>query len=78
MSIHSDLCPNLEQLFITLSDPLENSRFKYKNHISVFISNTQYSSITQSCPTLCDAMDCSMPRFPVHHQLPEITQTHTH
>jgi len=36
------------------------------------------SSVTQSCPTLCNPMDCSMPGFPVHHQLPELTQTHGH
>ena len=36
------------------------------------------SSVTQSCPILCDPMDCSMPSFPVHHQLPELTQTHVH
>ena len=36
------------------------------------------SSVTQSCPTLCDPMDCSMPGFPVHHQIPELTQTHVH
>ena len=35
-------------------------------------------SVTQSCPTLCDPMDCSMPGFPVHHQFPEPTQTHVH
>ena len=34
------------------------------------------SSLSQSCPTLCDPMDCSTPGFPVHHQLPELTQTH--
>ena len=38
----------------------------------------QFSSVAQSCPTLCDPMDCSMPGFPVHHQLPEFTQTHVH
>ena len=38
----------------------------------------QFSSVTQSCPTLCKPMDCSMPGFPVHHQLPEFTQTHVH
>ena len=38
----------------------------------------QFSSVTQSCLTLCDPMDCSMPGFPVHHQLPELTQTHVH
>ena len=35
-------------------------------------------SVAQSCPTLCDPMDCSTPGFPVHHQLPEFTQIHVH
>ena len=38
----------------------------------------QFTSISQSCPTLCDPMGCSTPGFPVHHQLPEPTQTHVH
>ena len=38
----------------------------------------QFSSVSQSCPTLCDPMNCSMPGLPVHHQLPEFTQTHVH
>ena len=38
----------------------------------------QFSSVAQSCPTLCNPMDCSMPGFPVHHQLLELTQTHVH
>ena len=37
-----------------------------------------FSSVTQSCLTLCDPMDYSTPSFPVHHQLPEFTQTHVH
>ena len=37
-----------------------------------------FSSVTQSCPTLYDPMACSKPGFPVHHQLPESTQTHVH
>ena len=37
-----------------------------------------FSSATQSCPTLCDPMNCSAPGLPVHHQLPESTQTHVH
>ena len=41
-------------------------------------SSIQFSSVTQSCPTLCDPMDCSMPGLPVHHQFPEFTQTHVH
>ena len=38
--------------------------------------SVQFSWVTQSCLTLCDAMDCSVPGFPVHHQLPELTKTH--
>ena len=38
----------------------------------------QFSSIAQSCLTLCDPKDCRMPGFPVHHQHPEFTQTHVH
>ena len=37
-----------------------------------------YSSVPQSCPTLCDPMGCSTPGLPVHHQLREFTQTHVH
>ena len=40
--------------------------------------SVQSSSVAQSCLTLCDLMDCSMPGLPVHHQLPEFTQTHVH
>ena len=36
------------------------------------------SSVAQSCPTLCDPMNCSTPGFPVHHQLWEFTETHVH
>ena len=39
---------------------------------------SQFSSVSQAHPTLCDLMDCSMPGFPVHHQLPEFTQIHVH
>ena len=38
--------------------------------------SVQFSSVAQSCLTLCDPMDCSTPGLPVHHQLPEFTQTH--
>ena len=40
--------------------------------------SVQYSSVTQSCPTLWDPMNCSTPGLPVHHQLLEFTQTHVH
>ena len=38
----------------------------------------EFSSFARLCPTLCDPMDCSMPGFLVHHQLPEVAQTHVH
>ena len=38
----------------------------------------QFSSVTQTCPTLSNSMNCSTPGLPVHHQLPEFTQTHVH
>ena len=41
-------------------------------------SHIQFSSVTQSCPTLCDPMNHSTPGLLVHHQLPEFTQTHVH
>ena len=40
------------------------------------ISSVQFSSVAQSCPTLCDPMNRSTPGLPVHHHLPELTQTH--
>ena len=41
-------------------------------------ASVQFSSFAQSCLTLCDPMNCSTPGLPVHHQLPEFTQTHIH
>ena len=40
--------------------------------------SVQFSSVAQSCPTLCDPVDCTLPGFPLHHQLPEPTQTYDH
>ena len=48
---------------------------------SIFISSVdsvQFSSVTQSCPTLCNPTSHSTPGLPVHHHLPEFTQTHVH
>ena len=49
--------------------------FHFKNYS---YEGVQFSSVAQSCPTLCDPMNHSMPGLPVHHQLPEFTQTHVH
>ena len=47
-------------------------------NLTLYANSVQFSSVDESCPTLCDPMDCSTPGFPVHHQLPEPTQTHVH
>ena len=49
-----------------------------KTGIRISFSSVQFSPVAQSCPTLCNPMDCSTPGLPVHHQLPEFTQTHVH
>ena len=50
----------------------------YCNLSSAVTQSVQFSSVTQSCLTLCNPMNCSTPGLPVHHQLPESTQTHAH
>ena len=53
----------------------------YQHHISkasILQHSVQFSSVAQSCPTLCNPMDCSTPVFPVHHQLPELARTHVY
>ena len=47
--------------------------FQYKRS-----TNVQVSSVTKSCLTFCNPVDCSTPGFPIHHQLPEVAQTHVH
>ena len=44
--------------------------------MKICVACFQFSALAQSCLTLCDPMDCSTPDFPVHHQLPELAQTH--
>ena len=60
-----------------------DSALKWKEHRTktrpwflIIPSCVQFSSVTQSCRTLCDPMDCRTPGFPVHHQLPELAQIH--
>ena len=58
----------------------KNNLLNGRKHFQKDMTNkvSQFSSIAQSCPTLCDPMDCNTPGFPVHHQLPELAQTHVH
>ena len=48
------------------------------NQLLIAKYRLQFSSVTQSCPTLCDPMDCSTQGLTIHHQLPEFTQIHVH
>ena len=63
-------CPGLARGFFTTSATWDAP--------STCLSSVQFSSVTQSCPTLCDPMNHSTPGLPVHHQLPEFTKTHVH
>ena len=56
--------------------PLQGGRLLYM--FFLISSSVQFSLVAQSCLTLCDPMNRSMPGLPVHHQLPEFTQTHVH
>ena len=55
---------------------MEEKAFYLRIRFISTLSLLQFSSVAQSCPTLCDPIDCSMPGLPVHHQLLEFTQTH--
>ena len=85
--------PDLEEIRITSAhiSLLRNSdtttfRCKRRERLQIIVPvwaiesqyHIQFNSVTQSCPALCDPMDCSTPGFPVHHQLPELTQTLGH
>ena len=66
---------------VTLSK--RSNSFELHFHVCIYIYvcmrvPNQFSSVTQSCPTLCNPMDCSTPGLPVLHQLLELTQTHVH
>ena len=49
-----------------------------ESKLKSLLIKVQFSSVAQSCPTLCDLMNRSTPGLPVHHQLPAFTQTHAH
>ena len=57
---------------------IKKMRYITPRNITQPFSSGQFSSVTQSCPTLCDPMNRSTPGLPVHHKLPEFTQTHVH
>ena len=71
----------LYQLSITCTPMGLSSFLHIPGHLFTLVTITgsvQFSSLTHSCPTLCNPMDCSTPGLPVHHQLLELSQTHVH
>ena len=63
-----------------LAHPPMNSKFEWEGEAAQRPCKLAYQirSVAQSCPTLCNPMNRSTPGLPVHHQLPEFTQTHVH
>ena len=59
-------------------DTWEDGESNNRNYLISYVILVQFSSVTQSCPTLCDPMNHSTPGLPAHYQLPEFTQTHVH
>ena len=57
---------------------IQTKRNQWDSYVSSWRMSLQFSSVAQSCPTLCDPMNRSTPGLPVHHQLPEFTQIHIH
>ena len=72
----TSLCmTNSRSNHISTNDPISFQFFLWLSNIPLY---KMFRSVTQSYPTLCDPMDCSMPGLPVDHQPPEFTQTHVH
>ena len=72
-NIHSHLSPNPTKLVIANHGLIFIFLWKF---IKSKTNSIQFSSVAQSFLTLCDPKECNIPGFPVHHQLPEFTQTH--
>ena len=74
-------CPKYWSFSFSITGSKENQGILLKGYIVYIIPMSlvqSVSSVTQSCPTLCDPMNRSTPGLPVHHHLPEFTQTHIH
>ena len=67
-----------EKAFDKIQHPFMIKTLKKMGIVEPTSTSIQFSSVAQSCLTLCDPMNCSTPGLPVHHQLPEFTETHVH
>ena len=76
-SVHGILQERILE-WVAISSSRGSSQIRDRTWVPWVSCIVQFSSVAQSCPTLCDPMNHSMPGLPVHHQLPESTQTHVH
>ena len=87
----SPLCCQVLVTFLSFNRQFKKNLYDYNSrfHFHLLLLNyfafpfqcpggRKFSPVTQSCPTLCSPTNCSMPGLPVHHKLPEFTQTHVH
>ena len=74
---HRGFCKN-SSIFMLQFSCCNNNPVLKKECLYLDFYSSQFSSVAQSCPTLCDPMNRSTPGLPVHHQLPEFTQPHVH
>ena len=75
------MCYNMDETwrcYAKWNKSVTKGEITYNSTYLKYPESMQSSSISQSCPTLCDPMDCSKSGLPVRHQLPEFTQTHVH
>ena len=70
------MCRRPKQIFLKKKNTY--GQYAHEKMFNIINYSVQFSSVTQSCPTFCDPMNRSTPGLPVHHQLPEFTQTHVH
>ena len=78
--VHSTVCKNwrCNKLSLNCHSSTDTKSPRSLYLICMLRGQVQFSSVAQSCLTLCDPMDCSTPGLPVHHQLPEFTQIRVH
>ena len=74
--VYGNLKNSCSKSFVWTSPRAQYVKFESRKGLKRY--SVQFSSVAQSCPTLCDPMDCSTPSFPDHHQLPELAQAHVH
>ena len=65
-------------LWMQIGTDTWNTVFRFLKKLKIELPSVQFTSLAQLCPTLFNPINCNIPGLPVHHQLPESTQTHVH